>query len=126
MPKLLFSFVLLFFFSSSNLIAANEALRGKEKPCCVGKTFFSCICPGDKVCPANDGEYDYPFQQCDKPLTVTAQNIDNIVGNLRLADPPCEDPKNCRRISVLDSFAAPQKNPACRCRDKTAVCKPVN
>ena len=126
MRKLIFSIGILFLISLFNPIVASEKPRAKEKPCCVGKTFFSCICPDDKVCPANDGEYDFPFQQCDKPLTVTAQNIDNIVGNLRLADPPCEDPKNCRRVSVLDASAAPQKNPACRCREKTAVCKTAN
>jgi len=91
---------------------------------CAGKTYFSCICPGDKVCPKDNGDYDYPAGTCKNKLDVTAKNIDNIVGNLVLADPPCKDIKNCKRISVLDTSAAPKKNPACRCREKYAVCKP--
>lgn len=104
------------------LVPAGESKA--ETPVCEGQTYFSCICPGDKVCPAADGEYDFPYEQCANPQNVTPQNIDNLVGNLRLADPPCKDPAHCRRISVHDASAAPQNNPACRCREKIALCKP--
>jgi hypothetical protein len=57
---------------------------------------------GTKVCPV-DGEYDFVNVECDNPIEVTAQNLDNIVGSLRLKDPPCKDPQNCRRVGVHDS-----------------------
>lgn len=90
---------------------------------CLGETYSSCICPGHKVCPV-DGEYDFVDVQCDNPIEITAQNIDNIVGSLRLKDPPCKDPQNCRRVGVHDSSSAPANDANCRCREKIAMCKP--
>jgi hypothetical protein len=95
----------------------------RQERSCAGTRYFSCICPGDRVCPVNDGEYDYDVE-CDHPTAVTAQNIDNLVGSLRLKDPPCEDQQNCRRVGVHDSSSASSNNPACRCREKIAVCRP--
>ncbi|HEX5057222.1 MAG TPA: hypothetical protein VFX02_12095 [Gammaproteobacteria bacterium] len=103
----------------------GQAKNGETEPgvSCLGETYSSCICPGHKVCPV-DGEYDFVNVQCDNPVEVTAQNIDNIVGSLRLKDPPCKDSRNCRRVGVHDSFAAPANDPNCRCREKIAMCKP--
>jgi hypothetical protein len=109
------------------LAAEKGKMRGetRQERSCPGTTYFNCICPGDKVCARDDGEYDYPPENCNALLvTVTAQNIDNIVGNLRLIDPPCKEPDLCRRVSVVDLSSPPDKDPACRCREKTAICKP--
>jgi hypothetical protein len=111
---------------------AGEAQQGQgqqggmqqQGKSCPGKTYFSCICPGDQVCPREDGEYDFPISECESPLNVTPQNIDNLVGSLQLKDPPCEDPQNCRRVSVRDSSSAPANDPNCRCREKISVCEP--
>jgi hypothetical protein len=95
----------------------------QQEQSCPGKTYFSCICPGDRVCPREDGEYDFPISECESPLGVTPQNIDNLVGSLQLKDPPCQDPVKCRRISVKDSSSAPANDPNCRCREKISVCE---
>jgi hypothetical protein len=110
-----------------NAEPGKEARQGEtqqEQKNCPGKTYFSCICPGDQVCPREDGEYDFPISECENPLAVTPQNIDNLVGSLQLKDPPCEDPQKCRRVSVKDSSAAPANDPNCRCREKISVCEP--
>jgi hypothetical protein len=104
----------------------GEVQQGEtqQEQTCPGKTYFSCICPGDQVCPREDGEYVFPVSECENPLAVTPQNIDNLVGSLQLKDPPCVDPQNCRRVSVKDSSSAPANDPNCRCREKISGCEP--
>ena len=103
-----------------------EVKRGETRQDrgCAGTTYSSCICPGTKVCPVNDGEYDFADVECENPIDVTARNIDNIVGSLRLKDPPCADKENCKRISIFDRSSVPANDPDCRCREKTSVCAP--
>ncbi|HEY3486720.1 MAG TPA: hypothetical protein VGL10_01525 [Gammaproteobacteria bacterium] len=102
----------------------GQAKDGEENQevACAGTTYSTCICPGNKVCPVNDGEYDFVDVECEEPIEITAQNIDNIVGSLRLKDPPCADKDNCKRVSIFDRSSTPANRPECRCREKTSVC----
>ena len=104
----------------------GEVVKGEvnQEVACAGTTYSTCICPGHKVCPVNDGEYDFVDVECEPPIEITAQNIDNIVGSLRLKDPPCADQQKCKRVSIFDRSAAPANQPECRCREKTSVCTP--
>ena len=104
----------------------RKAPDTRKETSCTGEVYSSCICPGHKVvCQNADGEYENPAGQCDNPVDVTAVNIDNLVGCLQLIDPPCTQPRLCRRVSVNDSSSAPQKHPECRCREKVAVCRRI-
>jgi hypothetical protein len=125
MPSLKIIAALYLSFLFSPLYAGQPLKRAPDKAvCCEGTTYFSCICPGDKVCKTANEEYVFPAGDCDKPIQVTAQNIGNMIGTLQMSDPPCKNPDACRRIDVVEDITVPKNDPACRCREKTAVCRP--